>query len=187
MGKFCQEYSPYNKNKEKLSIDVIRLKNMKQTQKKVISILFSATSVVMFSSSAIAQNLFVYPARGQSATQQQRDEAECRTWAQQQTGFNPAQPPTQIQTGSNPEGKIIGGAARGAALGAVGGLIGGNTGRGAAIGAGVGATDGLFKHIGGNRETNAAQQQVDQQWQQNMNAFNNAFSVCLEGRGYTVR
>jgi hypothetical protein len=39
---------------------------------------------------AAAQQLIVYPARGQSAQQQRQDEAECRGWATQNTGIDPA-------------------------------------------------------------------------------------------------
>ena len=38
---------------------------------------------------------YVYPANGQSPEQQQNDEAACYSWAVQQTGVDPANPPTQ--------------------------------------------------------------------------------------------
>ena len=34
----------------------------------------------------------VYPAKGQTADQQKKDESECYTWAVQQTGFDPSVP-----------------------------------------------------------------------------------------------
>src|SRR4029450_12600813 len=34
-------------------------------------------------------NLFVYPAKGQSADKQKKDEKECYAWAKDQTGFDP--------------------------------------------------------------------------------------------------
>ncbi len=38
---------------------------------------------------AAAQQIFVYPTKGQSPEQQNRDRYECHTWAVQQTGFDP--------------------------------------------------------------------------------------------------
>jgi hypothetical protein len=34
--------------------------------------------------------MLIYPAKGQSAEQQQKDEFECHQWAVQQTGYDPA-------------------------------------------------------------------------------------------------
>src|ERR1700680_3956097 len=87
--------------------------------------------------SGIAQEIFVYPAKGQTQAQQDQDRYECHVWAVQQTGFDPtrssaayAQPAPQA-----PQGGLLQGAARGAAVGAVGGAIAGDAGKGAAIGA----------------------------------------------------
>ena len=78
-----------------------------------------------------AAHPYVYPAKGQTAEQQQKDQYECHEWAVQQTGFDPSQPVEQ----STPRHSVMGGAARGAALGAVGGAIAGDAGKGAAAGA----------------------------------------------------
>src|SRR6266705_697961 len=43
--------------------------------------------------SAAQAEVFVYPKPGQSQDAFQKDQFECHTWAQQQTGFNPAAPP----------------------------------------------------------------------------------------------
>ena len=37
-----------------------------------------------------ADDLFIYPTKGQSAEQQDQDKWECRAWATKQTGFDPA-------------------------------------------------------------------------------------------------
>ena len=42
------------------------------------------------SAPAVAQ-LVIYPAKGQSAAQQQKDETECHALAKKQTGHDPAQ------------------------------------------------------------------------------------------------
>ena len=81
---------------------------------------------------------FVYPAKGQSAQQQEKDEPECYTWAVKQSGFDPAKPPPQQQAAKPPTtatGTTPGAGARGAAGGAVVGAIAGDAGAGAAAGA----------------------------------------------------
>src|SRR6266851_1262496 len=78
--------------------------------------------------------IYIYPAKGQSADQQGKDQYECSSWATQQSGFNPTMPPLASQPSAPPPPGVLGTAARGAAIGAVGGAIGGNAGKGAAIG-----------------------------------------------------
>lgn len=41
---------------------------------------------------AEAQKPVVYPAKGQSAEQQQKDQTECDVWAKQTTGIDPVAP-----------------------------------------------------------------------------------------------
>lgn len=54
----------------------------------------SITSVAMLtalaSAPAVAQQV-IFPAKGQSAAQQQKDETYCYAWAKKQTGYDPAQ------------------------------------------------------------------------------------------------
>lgn len=147
-----------------------------------------ALFAILASAPVVAQQI-IYPAKGQSAEQQQKDEAECYEWAKGQTGYDPAQatryavPPSQQSAG----GERLGGAARGAAGGAIIGAIAGNAGKGAAIGA-VGGTV-----LGGARQRQqqaeydqaaAQQQQAIAQQQQN---YQRAYTACFEGRGYTVK
>ena len=122
-----------------------------------------------------AAHPYVYPAKGQTAEQQQKDQYECHQWAVQQTGFDPSQPVEQ----SVPRGSALGGAARGAALGAVGGAIGGDAGKGAAIGAAVGGLGTVMR----DRQANEAQQQA---YSASSASYDRAYGVCLQGRGYTV-
>jgi hypothetical protein len=82
---------------------------------------------------------------------------------------------------------VLGGAARGAALGAVGGAIGGDAGKGAAIGAGVGATAGLMRRNQQRRQQAQVNQQAAAQYQADVGHYNQAFAVCMQGRGYAVR
>jgi hypothetical protein len=41
---------------------------------------------------AAAQQVFIYPSRGQSPQQEQFDKGQCYTWAVQQSSFDPANP-----------------------------------------------------------------------------------------------
>jgi hypothetical protein len=120
---------------------------------------------------------YVYPTRGQSPQQQQKDQGECHVWATQQSGVNPA---AMAPPPSGPTGQVVGTAARGAAIGAVGGAIGGNAGKGAAIGATTGALVGGFKRADQRRGAEQAQAQASA-------AYSRANTACLEGRGYTVK
>src|SRR5258705_9157179 len=92
---------------------------------------------VVFVGWAIAQGLFVYPQRGQSTEQQNKDSSECYGWAKSQSGVDPGAPPPPAEPGGHARG-AVGGAARGAATGAAVGAIAGDAGQGAAPGARVG-------------------------------------------------
>ena len=163
---------------------------MKRT-KQVLALLFLAVFIV---TPALADDLYVFPAKGQSQEQLERDKYECYAWAKRQTGFDPMEvpkatspPPAQ----EAPRGGLFRGAARGATVGVVGGAIAGDAGKGAAIGAASGAL------IGGMRRRDQArrQQQAEQQWAQEQaaeysqrrNEYNRAYTACLEGKGYTVK
>lgn len=128
---------------------------------------------IMLPGSAVGQ--YVYPARGQSPEQQQKDQGECHGWAMQQAGNPAAVPPPP-----GPSGQVLRSTGRGAAIGAVGGAIGGNAGKGAAIGATTGALVGGFRRVDEQRAYNEAQSNANA-------AYSRAYGACLEGRGYTVR
>lgn len=140
----------------------------------------------LLAGSAAAQAPIVYPSQGQSMQQQSKDEAECRAWAQQQTGFNPSAGVPQSTARTGPQGDVLRGAARGAAVGAVGGAIGGDAGKGAAVGAGVGATAGLLGRGRRQREASQAQDQAVADYNAQVANYNRAFATCMSGRGYTV-
>jgi len=137
---------------------------------------------------AAAQQPIVYPAKGQSAQQQQTDEGECHVWAKNQTGVDPAAmaaapapPPPSNTVGG---GERVRGAARGAVGGAAIGAIAGDTGKGAAAGAVVGTARGGRE---ARQKQGAQQQSVDNQRAQQLDTYNRAIGACLEARGYTVR
>ena len=154
----------------------------------LIAILAAALNWAPLGSEAVAQSApIIYPNAGQSIDQQSRDESECRNWATQQTGVYPYQAAPTYYGGSSAGMPVVGGAARGAALGAVGGAIAGDAGKGAAIGAGVGATAGLIRKNRDRRQQAQVNDQAMAQYQADLGRYNQAFAVCMQGRGYAVR
>lgn len=139
----------------------------------------------------------VYPAKGQSQDQTERDKYECYNWAKKESNFDPMKTPTASSPPPVKEKETWGagkGAVGGGLLGAgVGALAGG--GRGALIGTAVGAGSGAA--VGGMRRSDQKKrdQQRQQQWeneqvaryQAGRSAYNRAYAACLEGRGYSVR
>ncbi len=152
---------------------------------RVVGWLFVA---LLAGGTAAAQQMFIFPQKGQDQAQQDADRGACHVWAVNQTGFDPTlastTPPSSREA---PQGGLVRGGARGAAAGAVIGAIAGNAGRGAAMGA---AGGGL---IGGMRRSDQArrQQQGSRNWQAQQDAqranYRRALTACLEGKGYTVR
>lgn len=137
-----------------------------------ISQLAAAAVLLSLLLPAAAQKPSAYPAKGQSAATQSKDDAYCLGWAQQNTGVNPAAPPQ----GQAPGGERVRGAARGAVGGAAIGAIAGDTGKGAGIGAVAGTMAG--GHRKRQKEAEAQASSVD--------AYNRAYAACMSGRGYTV-
>jgi hypothetical protein len=139
-------------------------------------------------SPAHAQKPIAYPAKGQSASQQSKDNAECYAWAKQTTGIDPAavaaSPPPQQTGPAVGGGERARGALRGAAGGAAIGAIAGDAGKGAGIGAITGTM------VGGRQarqQRDARNQQAVAQQQEVINTFYRAFGACMEGRGYTIK
>lgn len=125
-----------------------------------------------------------YPAKGQTPAQQQKDEAECNSWAIQQSHYDPANPPAVAKAQPAPvtgSGARVRGAAAGAAVGAIGGNDVGNA---AAKGAVVG---GVVQRNRNRAAASQANQAAAQQQQASAASYNNARQACLEGRGYTVK
>jgi outer membrane lipoprotein SlyB len=153
--------------------------------------------VLLIAGPVLAQDLMVYPAKGQSQDQMEQDKFQCYNWAKKQTGFDPMATPTASQPPppQQSQGSVAGGAGRGAVggglLGAGIGAISGNARKGAAIGAVSGGAIGGMRRSSQQRQDQRAQQQwADQQnaqYMQQRNNYNRAYGACLEGRGYTVR
>jgi hypothetical protein len=152
-----------------------------------LKIIVVAAVLVAVASTAQAQKPSVYPAKGQSAQQKQKDDKECLAWAKQDTGIDPvaASAPAPQQTGPATGG---GERARGAARGAVGGAVIGGIAGDAGTGAGVGAAAGVMAGGAKARQKQAAQnEQAKQQQQQTLSTYYRAYGACMEGRGYTIK
>ena len=147
---------------------------------KAIRILTLTAAAAALAGPALAQQ-YVYPAKGQSAEQQKKDEGACHTWAVQQSGFDPAKAAPPATPPTTATGTTRGAGVRGAARGAVvGEVVGDDAGTGAAAGAAAARAQ--------SRRQNQAQAQQAQQTQSaQQGAYAKARAACLEGRGYSVK
>jgi hypothetical protein len=168
-----------------------------------------AAALLIGAAAAHAQNTssapVIYPAKGQSAKQQDQDRYECHTWARGQSGFDPTQTaqatPTTASTA--PSGTTTASSVApvsGMAVGAMGGaavaeLTHHNAGHGAAAGAIGGAVIQRVKQQQAMQQQQAKQQAAQQQASQQQAAarsqqrttYERALGACMEGRGYTVK
>lgn len=165
------------------------LSNLTSAQQPVATPALPDTSRMTFNQISQQMNLFVYPTNGQNNQQQKVDEFQCYLWAVEQSGVDPLNlPKVEVTQQSGPTGGAVRGAARGAAAGAAIGAVAGDAGRGAAIGATAGAISG--RRQGQHAQAQSNQQARDQaaaQEQETMNRFRTAFTVCMTGRGYTIK
>ena len=142
--------------------------------------------------------IYFYPTKGQSATQQERDRYECYLWAKKQTGFDPSAPglaPHQrvrVIPTAPPGRDTAAGAVTGAVIGAVVSPPG-RSAEGAAVGAVAGAVIGAASDTARQEQVERVQQRYDQQQAQRMarieqqaNSYRRAMAACLEGRGYSA-
>jgi hypothetical protein len=147
----------------------LAMSRLHQVTATMTALVFAAVITGCASSSEPPKaGVYVYPAQGQSAEQQAQDTGDCQSWAQQQTGYNP--------TGDTAKGVGVGaalGALGGAALGAAVGAAAGSPGTGAAIGAAAGGVGGAT--YGGVSQHGQGQAGYDQ-----------AYSACMSGKGYTI-
>jgi hypothetical protein len=165
-----------------------------------ISKSFISTAFIFYLAMPVwSQDLIVYPAKGQSQDQMEKDKFECYSWAKGQTGFDPMQMPTASSPPPSQKKSSVGGSALkgGVAGGAGGAIIGGiadgkdGAKKGAAIGALSGGAIGGIRSSSQNKQAEQKQKQWEQeqanQYMQKRNAYNRAYSACLEGKGYTVK
>jgi len=164
--------------------------------KKAIEFVSVLLFLTIAAGQAACQDLIVFPAKGQSQKQMDKDKFDCYSWAKQQSGFDPMQTPAPAPAPppGSAAGGVVRGGAGGAALGAaVGGIAGGwsGAGKGAAIGALTGGVFGGLRSQARNYQSAQTQQQLaaqhSAQYRQKRDAYNRAWSVCLEAKGYAVK
>lgn len=150
--------------------------------------LTASLAVMSFAIGQAQAKPIVYPSKGQSPQQQQKDEGECYAWAKNSTGIDPAAV-AAAPAPAQQSGPAVGGGERasGALKGAViGGIVDGSSGAGK--GAAVGVVVGGSRARQNQRSQNAqSQQQAQSQKQGAMDTFYRAQGACLEGRGYTIK
>jgi hypothetical protein len=136
--------------------------------------------------------MYIYPSKGQSQEQQDKDRYDCHRWAVQQTGFDPSNINPNNPTYLDPQPyqpsqrHVLRGAARGTAMGVVGGAIAGNAGKGAAAGAAMGGMSGGFRRMDERRQQQSTRQQAAQSNANQVAGYQRAMAACLKGRGYSV-
>ena len=170
----------------------------------LVTVVATAQDAPAQKSLASTLNVYVFPSQGQDSSQQSKDESACYQWAVTNSGVDPfaqqkqAQSDDEVTTAQMQAAEGIGtgagaaGAVRGTAAGA---LIGGIAGNDVGHSAGVGAAVGLVH----NRRRARAEQRVAEAsvassgaaksagTAENLDNFKKAYSVCLEGKNYTVK
>lgn len=149
-------------------------------------------TVAVAAPQAVMPRMFVYPARGQTEDQLERDRYECHTWAVQQSGFDPSRDGNggyrTVVTAPPPGTGTTAGLIGGAILGSI--LAGPrDSGFGALFGAATGAIVGSGVDASNEVQVAQAQRQANAQAaadQGQVRSYRRAVSACLEARGYTV-
>ena len=142
----------------------------------------------------------VFPAAGQDSTQQSKDEAECYSWAVDNSGSDPFQllkeqdaktAEADAQVAAAEGSQRSGGAIKGAAAGAiVGEVSGGDAGESAAIGAAVGIVAQRRRNRGAQQQAAAVEQEAavtEQATEAEVEKFMNGFTACLEAKDYVAK
>ena len=154
---------------------------------------------------ASSMGMSVFPAKGQDAAAQGKDEAACYNWSKTNTGYDPATPPPTAvaQKAAPPPAQPTGARARGAVRGAAAGAVVGeiaddDAGKGAAYGAAAGVVAGGALNreakrqqeqqvASANQQAQAAADQQNAANAQQLTNFKKGMSACLEGKGYVVK
>ena len=162
------------------------------------TILIMVSTFLFLTGAASAQEMVIYPSKGQSNEQMEQDKFQCYSWSKNESGFDPMALPTASEPPPEKEAKK-GGVAKGAVLGTLaGGAVGavaGNSKSDTRTGLKAGAATGAV--VGGVRRNNQTkeedkkqkdwEQQQTNQYKQGRSNYNRAYSACMEGRGYSVK
>jgi hypothetical protein len=128
----------------------------------------------------------IYPAKGQTAEQQERDEFECHQWATKDTGVDPVALAEQKLAAPTPAAHEDS-AARSAGIGAMRGAADGDAGAGAVRGFGIGRMVSVLRAKRQLREQQSASTTDGAAVQSDLDKYDRAYAACLTGRGYTVK
>ena len=139
-----------------------------------------------FATAVAAAEPEVYPAKGQTAEQQDRDQFECHEWATKETGVDPVQLAEQKLAAPTPS-THDGGAAGSAAMGAARGATEGDAAAGAARGFGIGRMVHVLKAKRELREQQSTTTQEGAAIHGQLDTYDRAYAACLTGRGYSVK
>lgn len=177
---------------------------MQLTIRNLAAVGFAVTSMAI-GAAAVAQELFVYPAKGQTDEQLANDRYECHRWAVKETNFDPSDigetAPLPLVRVPVPENKAAGATAKGAAAGAIAGAVLGhgkdtlgNAVAGAVVGSIAGAAVEQSGELKAQQEARAEAQREAAEIGKSKaekavrrSDYRRAMTACLEGRGYTVR
>ena len=149
-------------------------------------VVIASLASLAFVTAVAAAEPEVYPAKGQTAEQQERDQFECHEWATKETGVDPVQLAEQKLAAPTPS-THGGGAAGGAAIGAVGGAAEGDAAAGAERGVGIGRMIHVLKAKRQLREQQSATTQEGAAIHGQLDTYDRAYAACLTGRGYSVK
>lgn len=173
-------------------------------QSKLIGTMAMLT-LLLSAASAVAKpgDLYVYPAKGQSNDQLEKDRYECYLWASKTTGFDPTNTTPEKQQAqvvrvpvhNQNQGATVAGAVIGAIAGAALGSgdrhdHGQSAVAGAAVGTMIGASVEQQGQIKAEQKAHQTAEKIAQEQQRQadgMSEYRRAFSACLEGRGYVVK
>ena len=137
----------------------------------------------------------IFPAKGQDAAQQEKDESDAYTWATGQTGWDPYKAQDELvkkgyaaeQTAGATKGSAVKGAAGGALVGVAIGAIAGDAGKGAAIGAAAGGLTGGMRSRQIKKKSESGMEAAQAAYQQQFQVWDQHFVAAMEGKGYTVK
>lgn len=156
-----------------------------------------ACAAAVYAAEPPTADVYVYPAKGQSPEQLDRDRYECYLWAVRESGFDPSRPgvppPQRVRVVERPAGdRVVAGAVTGAVVGAAVSHPR-DSGTGAAVGAVVGAIAGAAANSAERDAARKAQEARQRReadraasLQARADSYRRAVSACLIGRGYTV-
>ena len=149
--------------------------------------------------------VYAFPKKGQDSQQQSQDEAECYSWAVNNSGSDPfdlqkqkiadteqaEKDKQQAAKTGQAKGSAVSGAVKGAVIGE---LVDDDAGKGAAIGATLGVMKKRRHARAEKKKAAAATEAVEQKaastaaaTEEQMKNFKKAFSVCLEAKDYLVK